>query len=529
MSSPVGVAHAEDSSQEKNRPSTVGHKRIWLITASIAALVVIGGAVLCAKFWPFTQRTVVQNLAEASDSTVTVRGFKPTYFPSPGCILEGVEFRHGEQQFQFIAIDKLTIKGSFSGILTRHIQRIIVEGAHVYIPPFGSKPKFNFQHSAIAVDEIDANGAEVEFASSQSARESLRFDIHEASLTGVKWARPLAYRLKFHNPNPPGEIAVAGKVGGWVEGNPGNTPFSGDFTFDDADLGVYGGIAGTLAAQGKFDGALQHVDVSGTTDVPDFKVESGGHKVHLRTQFDAYVNGTNGDTFLKRVESRFNRTTVVAEGSIAKSPGTKGKLTNLHLAARNGRLDDLLGLFVTAPRSPMSGVVSLDAHATFQPGDQSFLDKLRLTGTFGVGSGDFTSPETQKDVDALSAGALGKNKEDPETVVTDLKGSVDLTRGTAQFSNLTFGVPGADAQMHGTYNVINHKVDLHGNMRVATQISKTTTGMKALLLKAMDPFFHKRNKGEVVPVHILGTYEKPEFGLDLSKPGDKASPAKGNH
>jgi hypothetical protein len=129
----------------------------------------------------------------------------------------------------------------------------------------------------------------------------------------------------------------------------------------------------------------------------------------------------------------------------------------------------------------------------------------------------------------LSAGARGKNKEDPETVLTDLKGSVELTRGTAQFSNLTFGVPGADAQMHGTYNVINHKVDLHGNMRVATQISKTTTGMKALLLKAMDPFFHKRNKGEVVPVHILGTYEKPEFGLDLSKQGDKTSPAKGNH
>jgi hypothetical protein len=55
-------------------------------------------------------------------------------------------------------------------------------------------------------------------------------------------------------------------------------------------------------------------------------------------------------------------------------------------------------------------------------------------------------------------------------------------------------------------------------MRVDTEISKTTTGVKALLLKAIDPFFKKKRKGEVVPVHITGTYEHPQFGLDLTKP-----------
>jgi hypothetical protein len=33
-------------------------------------------------------------LQESSDSTVTVRSFHRTYFPSPGCVLEGVEFHH---------------------------------------------------------------------------------------------------------------------------------------------------------------------------------------------------------------------------------------------------------------------------------------------------------------------------------------------------------------------------------------------------------------------------------------------------
>ena len=53
-------------------------------------------------------------------------------------------------------------------------------------------------------------------------------------------------------------------------------------------------------------------------------------------------------------------------------------------------------------------------------------------------------------------------------------------------------------------------------MKVDTKISKTSSGVKALLLKIMDPLFRKKKKGEIVPVHILGTYEKPQFGLDLA-------------
>ena len=67
--------------------------------------------------------------------------------------------------------------------------------------------------------------------------------------------------------------------------------------------------------------------------------------------------------------------------------------------------------------------------------------------------------------------------------------------------------------MHGTYNLLNEKIDLHGLMQVDTKISKTTTGVKSLFLKMMDPFFKKKKKGEVVPVHISGTYHHPQFGL----------------
>jgi len=51
---------------------------------------------------------------------------------------------------------------------------------------------------------------------------------------------------------------------------------------------------------------------------------------------------------------------------------------------------------------------------------------------------------------------------------------------------------------------------------VDTKISNTTSGAKAFLLKVMDPFFKKRRKGEILPVQISGTYERPSFGLDLN-------------
>ena len=290
---------------------------------------------------------------------------------------------------------------------------------------------------------------------------------------------------------------------------------SGTYTFEHADLGVYGGIAGILSSAGKFDGAFQHINVSGATDTPDFVVTSGGHRHNLTTRFDAYVDATRGDTFLNYVEARFGRTTLIAQGSIAGSPGKRGKVADLRFTSRHGRIEDILGLFVTANRSPMSGDMSLVARAQVGHGDQPFLERVKLDGKFGIDEGAF-KPETQKDVNALSAGARGENKDDPETVLTDLKGTVDLSGGVAYFHDIEFGVPGATAHLHDTYNILNHRINLHGEMKVDTKISKTSSGVKALLLKIMDPLFRKKKKGEIVPVHILGTYEKPQFGLDLA-------------
>jgi hypothetical protein len=510
------------TSTDATHRSPIGAKlrKALIIFVVVTAAVLAVAAVLSVKYWPFSEKAVQEDLAETSDSSVTIRGYHPTYFPRPGCILEGIEFRHGANQFRFITIDKLIIEGSYSGIFTRHVPRITAAGARIFIPPFGTNTKFRSQHSALVVDELVANGTTVEFTSAESQKHPLVFDVHEALLRSVRWGSPIHYRFKFHNPDPPGEISTQGSFGAWADGHPQDTPISGVYTFDDADLGVYGGIGGILSSSGKFDGVLQHVNVSGTTDTPDFVVTSGGHRHHLSTQFDAYIDATRGDTFLNRVDAHFGRTTVVGNGSIAGSAGRKGKVANLRFTSRHGHIEDLLSLFVTANRSPMSGDMVFVARAEVAGGDQPFLERVKLDGKFGIDDGSFKA-ETQKDVNALSAGARGGNKDDPETVLTNLRGTIDLSVGVAQFSDLEFGVPGAEARLHGTYNILNHRLNLHGDMRVDTKISQTSSGAKALLLKIMDPLFRKKKKGEIVPVQILGTYEKPQFGLDFANKNPK--------
>ena len=489
-------------------------RRRWIVVlVLVAGLFVSGGIViLYTKIWPFSRASVLQDLSDASASAVTAQAFRQTYFP-PGCILDGVVFTHGDRQFKLVTIDRLVIEGSYTGILRRHVPRITAVGAHVYIPRFGSNLKFDTQHSKTVVDEIIANGSYVEFAGAPG-EEPLRFDIHEAKLNDVQWGSPISYRLKFRNPNPPGEILVDGKFGAWTTGHPEETPLSGAYKFDYADLGVYGGIGGTLSSQGKFEGKLKQVNVAGTTDVPDFVVESAGNKVRLQSSFDAYVDAIHGDTFLRHVDAHFGHTHLIVEGSIARDKRGKGKIAQLHFASRAGRIEDVLGLFVS-DRSPMTGPMSLQTAVEISGGKTPFLQRVRLNGDFAINSGNFTKAETQKDVNELSEGASGKKMDDAETVPTDLGGSVNLQHGVSQFSDLVFSIPGAKARLRGTYNILNYRINLHGTMKVDSKISKTTSGMKSFILKVLDPVFKKKKHGEVVPIHILGTYEKPDFGVDI--------------
>jgi hypothetical protein len=507
--------------------------RMLIVRAALATVVVfLVAIVFLALRWQLSREAVLKELEDESQSTVNISAFHGTYFPRPGCVLEHLTFQHNPKAGSppLITVQRLRIEGNFSGLFTKHVRRIRAEGMRILIPSRGSDEHFQTpKRSPFVIDDLVADGAILEVASNEAGKQPLKFPFHNFVLRDVGSNGPASFQATLSNPEPPGEITTTGKFGPWSADDVGRTAVSGDYRFQQADLGVFRGIAGLLSSSGKFSGVLNRIEVHGLTDTPRFTVSSSSHQVQLRTQFSALVNGENGDTFLQKVIATFWKTTVWSEGSVAGRAGQPGKTGAVELVAKDGRIQDVLLLFARSERAPMSGTVSFHAKVLIPPGSRPFLEKVELDGDFGIDAGSFTKSDTQEGVNHLSQGALteedhhktGTEGDDPKTVLSDLKGHVLLRDGTARFSNLSFSVPGALAQLQGTYNLITETIDLRGTLKTDSEPSNTTHGMKALILKVLDPFFKKKHSGYTMPVKITGTYEHPSFGLDLSDRDDK--------
>jgi hypothetical protein len=331
----------------------------------------------------------------------------------------------------------------------------------------------------------------------------------------------MSYRVKMRNPEPPGEIVSDGHLGPLTAGDVGKTPVSGGYLFQQADLGALGGIAGTLASDGKFSGVLGRIEFRGQADVPDFEVVRSKHRGRLVTQFQGSVNGLNGDVTLANVSASYLGTRFRAVGTVAHKEGWPGKFASLDVATHDGRMQDLLWLFVRQNPPPMTGRISFQTHVAVPPEGRPFLREVRLGGDFDIEGGQFETQSRQASVNKLSEKARGEKKAQQDTeddaghnVNAQLQGHVELRNGVANFMEVSFVIPGAEAHMHGAYDLLNEKIDLHGTVRMEAKFSQGTSGTKALFAKLLDPIFDKK-RGSVVPVVMNGTYTQPHFGVEL--------------
>jgi hypothetical protein len=498
----------------------------WIL--AVAATIVAIGIFLLVRFFPFSERVVTDSLRETFPSDLRIDRFKTTYFPHPGCSAEGVTFRaaSGAQGSAPIAtIRKLTIVGHYSDFIWRphHIASVTLDGLLIHVPPLGDAGQFQggYTQSPMTIGAITADGTLLEFAHADNSPVT-RFDVHRLLLESVSSNGGMAYRVALHNPTPPGEVQANGHFGPFHADDPGQTPASGSYSIDGADLGVFDGIAGTVVSQGSFSGALNRIEIRGTSDAANFEVVRSGHAAPLKTRFDILVNALNGDVGLTSVNANYFNTAIHANGSVASRKGFDRKFTALDFEVRDGRIQDLLRLFVHSERPPMTGAANLTAHVTVPPDGKPFLQEVTLQGEFDIADGHFPRESRQDSVNSLSLTARGmkKSKENgeeapPATVAAHAHGHSSVHDGMATFPDLMFVVPGADARMHGTYNLLNEKIDLHGTVKMDAKFSQSTSGIKAVFAKVLDPFLNKK-QGSVVPVLVDGTYGDPHFGLDLN-------------
>jgi AsmA-like C-terminal region len=498
-----------------------GHNRLrtWLLLLLLAATVTVGAAIIVVMVkWPFAREKVAHDLGEATSTTVEIKSFSQTYFP-PGCVAEDVTFRQDHREPPLMVVRRLTMQSSLLGLFREHLSMMRADGAHVIIPPLGSSSSWGKRSSDTIVDTFIADQSLLEFSSRDEARPRLKFSVHRFRIHDLGGSRPMSFETALTLPQPKGEVVLSGSVGPWKTNDFGGTRISGSYTLRQADLSFLRGVAGVLSSDGKFSGTFSKLAVEGATDTPDFEVTRSGHQQPLKTKFKAFVDARNGDVSLQEVGAQWGVTAILGRGIIGARPGQTGKFASLDFTSENGHIQDLLFPFVQAPRSPLNGPISFEAHVDIAPVQGPFLDKLVLKGTFGITDARFSNPKTQQRVDQGSARARGEkiqnDNEDPERVLSDLTGDVLLKKGRAEFSHLAFRVPGALASMSGTFDLKTEAVNLHGILRMQTTPAQATSGFKSFLVKIVSPFVKKDHPNAPLPVSITGTYHDPHYNVSL--------------
>jgi len=503
-------------------------KVLLVLAASFLTLLSLLFAVAIAKKRSaelHTRDWIVRLLEQKFQSNVELADFHVGVFPEMTVSGEGLSLHYWAtpEAPPLIRIEKFSFSLGLFGAFQapQRIERIKLKHMVISIPPreqrkpAAPREAENLNIVQVLVGTIEIEDMELLTLSAKPGVEPLDWEIHDLRLHEVGALKPFAFEGTLTNAKPKGEIATSGEFGPWNGADPGSTPVSGTYAFDNADLGPFPGIAGILSSTGRYAGELDRLEVNGETDTPDFSLDNVGKPVALHTDYSATVDGTNGDTQLHPVHSVLGQSEIVASGSVINFP-RQGHLITLDVTTPKARIEDILQLAINSDKPFLRGPIRVVAKLSLPPGKQKVIDKMNLDGTFAITNGRWASPEIREKLESFSRHAEGEpGNEEAGSAVTDLRGQFVLNHSLITFSKLTFSVPGAGVELAGTYDIHSQKIDMQGRLRMRARLSETTTGVKSFFLKAIDPLFSKHGAGTELPITITGTQEAPVFGVSV--------------
>lgn len=409
----------------------------------------------------------------------------------------------------------------------KHVPVIAITGLEINIPPKGERPDLSDDQSAadsadreaeskpsVIIDRLNVKKATLVMLPKDKTKKPLRFDIHDLKLESASSGAAMKYDAMLTNPKPPGAVHSFGSFGPWHSGEPGDTPLNGDYTFDHADLGVFAPVAGILQSTGRFEGELNSITARGEAYVPDFRLKRSGNAVPLRTKFEVLVDGTKGNVILKPVIATLGSTHFTTSGAVFKDEGDRHRSIKLDVNMPQGRMRDVLRL-AQKGEPFMEGKLNLKTTLEVPNLDGKVKDKLRLDGRFDISGARFLKSTIQDQIDSLSRRGQGQPKnEEIDEVVSRMRGRFVLDDSVIVFRELTFGVPGADVQLAGSYDLNADALDFHGALKLRAKVSQTVTGWKHWVLKPVDPFLSKNGAGTYLKIQVVGSSKAPKFGRD---------------
>ena len=480
----------------------------------------------------------------------------------PPSEIHGVSVPVSQSSQPLISIDDFRFRAPlhYSPNAPIRISMVSLRGLVVDLPPkshFASddetKPGDSSKKEAVKkallhfqLDSVDCTDTVLRIETSKPGKLPLVFDISSLKLTNLRPEGTMDFAADLINAKPKGVIQTSGTFGPWSVEDPGQSDIQGQYTFNNANLGNFKGIGGTLHSVGRYKGTLRELAVDGTADVPDFELSDIGTPMPLHTVFNARVDATNGDTWLQPVYAQLGQSHFTVEGKIVRvpvseaevesaqnpssnpriDPPTKGHDIALQVTIPQGRMEDFMRLVSKSGTPLLTGVLNLKSSLDIPPGKQTVHLRIKLKGNFVLDNAEFTNAKVQDRVDELSLRGRGltkeaktKDKSDLAPVQSTMQSNFTMANGVVTLPNLVYQVPGANIDLNGTYTLNGGALNFAGNAKMQASISKMIGGWKGVLATPLDPFFKKNGAGTEVGVHVDGTRDDPHFGIDLH--GDK--------
>ena len=525
--------------------------RKWLVGIAIATMLTLAGLVATAtiaarRVGPYLRAQAVDYLARRFESDVELAALR-VHLPqtSPLRLLltggrgelarvegERLSLRHkGRRDVPpMLAADRLRFEVDLGTLFDTRmvVPSVLVEGLKINIPPKGERPTLGTglpaedvsgSRTGVVISEVIVRDANLLILPKERTKIPLEFAIRDLRLHPEGTGVTMRYDAAITNPRPPGAIHSVGSFGPWNADEPGDTPLSGTYTFEKADLGVFAAIAGILDSTGHFDGTLNSIRATGQASVPDFRLKKAGNPVPLVAGFEALIDGTNGNTILQPVRATLGTTAFTTSGGVIKHDRDVRRSVSLNATMPRGNLQDLLRLAVKGTPF-MEGQITLQTKIDIPPLTGTTREKLKLDGRFEVRRGKFLRAAIQDKVDTLSRRGQGKpESEEIDDVVSGMKGSFTLENEIIQFRSLSFGVSGANVDLRGSYDLQHDSLDFHGTLKLQARVSETMTGWKRWVLKPLDPFFSKDNAGTFLSIGVTGPSTAPRFSASRGSKG----------
>jgi hypothetical protein len=524
--------------QENERPELRGatkRRRVWtwILASLLIAVVVLGviGEVMVRRAGPILKGRVIETLSTRFNSQVELDGFNVSLVKGLEVSGSGLRIFPEDEVVAAGATEPLIALGHFSfhadwtGLYAKpmHVGVVHVRGMAVHIPPRemrqqAPKGQRHIGRIRIVVDEIVCDDSKLIIGTLKPDKEPQGFEISHIVMRNVGPDAPWDYDATLVNSTPKGDIHAKGTFGPWNNESPGDSTVTGHYTFDHADLNTIKGLGGMLSSVGEFTGQLDRIVVDGTTEMPDFSLDTANHAMPLDTKFHAIVDGTSGDTYLQPVAARLGESDFTCSGAVINVRG-KGHMIDLDVNVPNGRIQDFLQLAVKTIPVVMTGRLAMKTKLHIHPGRESVSKKIGLKGGFTLRQIHFTNPEVEDKVDMLSLRAQGDPKDakpGAEDVHSQMVGQFVMEAGKLTFSKLDYTLPGAAVALTGEYTLNGERFEFEGKVRTDAKVSQMVASKwKSILLKPVDPFFKKNGAGAEIPVKVSGTRSAPKFGLDL--------------